>query len=122
MHVTDTDVPRIPGSEAADAEAFTIRWDDDGDVLRATVSGELDLQTEPQLIAEVRRRLAGCDASRVVLDVADVSFLDSSGLRALLRSRDEATRAGKTMRLAVRTGPVTRLLELSGVDTWFSYA
>jgi anti-sigma B factor antagonist len=53
------------------------------------VSGEVDMDThralEEAIVGVVRRR-----GGPVVVDLADVSFLDSSGVRALLPVRQEA--------------------------------
>ena len=43
------------------------------------LSGELDMATAPQLRAALQR-LLDAGASRVVVDVADLSFCDSTGL------------------------------------------
>lgn len=93
----------------------------DGDVLRVTVSGELDLQVEPQVVEAVRDALDAGGAGRLVLDVTAVEFIDSSGLRALLTSCTLAGRAGMDASLAVAPGPVPRLLQVAGVRDWFSY-
>lgn len=93
----------------------------DADVLRVTVSGELDLQVEPQVVEVVRGALEDGGADRLVLDVTRVEFIDSSGLRALLTSCTLARRAGLDAVLAVAPGPVPRLLQVAGVRDWFSY-
>jgi anti-sigma B factor antagonist len=76
------------------------------------LSGELDLAAAPA----IRERLAHArtaGARGVVLEMADVTFLDSSALRELL-SADAALRAdGAQLVLAAVRPPVERLLELT---------
>jgi anti-anti-sigma factor len=51
-----------------------------------------------------------------------VTFIDSSGLRALLRCRDAATAQDVPFALAVGENPqVKRLLDIAGVEGWFTY-
>jgi anti-anti-sigma factor len=78
------------------------------------VDGELDIATAPELeSALLRARPRG---ERVILDLAELRFMDSTGLRVLLR----ATKAAKDGRweLFLRNVPhnVRRLFALSGVQ------
>ena len=80
-----------------------------------TVGGELDLVTAGELEDFA---LGACrPGDQVVLDLADVSFLDCSGLRALLRVHHQVHRWGGVSRL-VAPAPVVgrRVLEITGVD------
>jgi anti-sigma B factor antagonist len=76
------------------------------------LSGELDLAAAPA----IRERLADArtaGARGIVLDMTEVTFLDSSALRELLRA-DAALRAdGALLVLAGVRPPVERLLELT---------
>ena len=56
-----------------------------------------------------------------VLDLRDVGFIDSSGLRGLLLCRDQAAALGIEFSLAVAKGTVSRLLDVAGVQDWFTY-
>jgi anti-anti-sigma factor len=101
---------------------FTVHVEEDGPTLRGTVVGELDLLTEPELVGTVCQALEGTDATSIVLDLRHVRFVDSSGLRGLLVCRDHAADRKMGFFLAVAEGPVTRLLDVAGVRTWFTYA
>jgi anti-anti-sigma factor len=76
-----------------------------------TVAGELDLDTSDELIAQVRAAQGDGD---LVLEFGQVTFIDSSGVRALLRAADRLASQG---RLIVRdpSPPVRRVLELMGL-------
>ena len=65
---------------------------------------------------EVRARLAALvrgNHARIVLDLARVTFMDSSTLRELLRAELALRAGGGRMVLAAPTRPVERLLELT---------
>jgi anti-anti-sigma factor len=83
-----------------------------------TVSGEVDLATAPALqtalLAMVER---GSD--KVILDMAEVTFMDSSGLSALLAARD-AGGEDFEMVLVVGPGMVRRLLETTAIGSLFT--
>ena len=69
--------------------------------------------TAPQLLTEVLERTPRLD--RVEIGMAEVSFMDSSGLRALL----ELDRRNIAVRLVDLSASVDRMLQLSGIDHIF---
>lgn len=92
-----------------------------GDVVRLHVRGELDLVSESEFTAQLLQSL-GEEVRRVVVDLTDVEFIDSCGLRALLTGRDAARQAGRELVLSLTDGPVSQLLDIAGVRDWFTYA
>ena len=100
---------------------FTVHLEEVDGTLRGTVVGELDLATEPELVGAFCQALDQTSATASVLDLRQVGFLDSCGLRALLLCRDEAVAKGIAFSLAIEKGPVSRLLDLAGVRDWFAY-
>jgi anti-anti-sigma factor len=108
-------------NETIDDVPFEVVAEQDGRELRLRVSGELDLHREADLRSAFATAFDGTDVDRLVLDVRALQFLDSSGLRALLTCRDRTRAAGVSFVLAVAPGPVTRLLQVAGVVTWFDY-
>ena len=91
-------------------DGFAIRSERTGTTARIVVSGELDIATATHLREHMSRQLAE-PTELVVLDLTDVSFIDSTGLYALL---DAA--AQDATRLRVVPSPVClRLFELAGV-------
>lgn len=84
--------------------------------LRAALSGEIDLST----VAAVQERLdAALDGgvALLVVDLREVTFLDSSGLRLILQLDQRQRTAGA--RLALVHGPrrVRRVFELTSTDS-----
>ena len=85
------------------------------------VSGEIDITTAPELAAFITAASAGGSLA-MGIDLTDVTFLDSSGVRVLVRAAQEAAQAGT--RLAVLCPPgntpvrhVMDILQLSSVMT-----
>ena len=83
------------------------------DRVRIAPVGELDIATTPEL-EETIRELVESGFDQVVLDLADVEFLDSTGLRLILRWHASAQQDG--LRFWVRPGPpaVQKLFTLTG--------
>jgi anti-anti-sigma factor len=80
---------------------------------RLRITGELDLATCSELAA----RLAAAAERReqVLLDIHDLEFMDSTGLRLLLEAAGEAARDGWNLTITRPPhGAVLRLLELTG--------
>ena len=81
---------------------------------RVLVGGEIDAASAPHLAAVIDPLVAEPDAS-VVVNLADVTFMDSSGLRTLVRAANEAKDSGGSLVLARASGAVVRLLEVTGL-------
>ncbi|WP_067174694.1 STAS domain-containing protein [Microtetraspora niveoalba] len=79
------------------------------------VAGELDLFTAPILRDEIRDAIMQ-DGATVVLDLADLSFMDSSGLSVLIEAWRLATSEGGGVCLAAPQPPVARILRTTGLD------
>jgi anti-anti-sigma factor len=78
------------------------------------VAGEIDLATAPAFCAAL---LAGVHQSpRFVVDMSGVTFLDCSGLSALLTAVRCVRLSGGGMHLVVVAGVVARLVTLTGLD------
>lgn len=74
--------------------------------------GELDVASAPRLLDAVHEVTGSATDGAVVIDMAGVGFMDSSGLRALLDCERSARVAGLGFALARPTDSVRRVLEL----------
>jgi anti-sigma B factor antagonist len=83
--------------------------------------GELDLANVGDVEQEVRALYAR-DFPTVVLDLRELSFIDSTGLRLLLRLEALASGEQRSFAIANGTGPARRLLELTGLTDHFAKA
>lgn len=105
------------------APNFVVQCRASDGTLHVRITGELDLSAEPTLIEALSDYLTKHQMSRVVVDVTATTFIDSSGLRALLRCRDIASRAQAAPALILGGNDrVQRLLAIAGVTDWFDYA
>ena len=86
------------------------------------MGGEIDGLTADQMEAALLTAEAGVAApdGHLRLDLRDVPFMDSSGLRVLLDVTDRMRRRGGDLVLVAPTAPVIRLLELSQLDDHFT--
>jgi anti-sigma B factor antagonist len=107
-------------SEFPIPEAFSVRLERRGDAAVVVPTGELDLATAPALEASLNRAFAD-DVPRVVLDLRELEFIDSSGLRTLLTARRQADDAGKPFSLVAGHRGLERTLEIAGVHKVFSW-
>jgi anti-anti-sigma factor len=85
----------------------------DSDPPRLELAGELDLSTAPSFAAHLRTvRLPG----EVLVDLRDVSFMDSRGMLALIDAQRDLRLHGGELVLAEVSDPVRKVLELTA--TW----
>ena len=86
--------------------------------LRLTLAGEFDMGE----VAYFRKAIQGPDESwqRVVVEMRDVAFMDSSGLQELLHFQERVREMGRELVLSRPSVAVLRLLELTGVDSHFT--
>jgi anti-sigma B factor antagonist len=94
------------------AATWTIERADDSATGRVIVSGQFDLAAEESFVAEVGALLAdGVSTAR--LDFAGVDFIDSSGVRAILRLR---VAHPDGVHLTEVSPAVDRVLQIAGIS------
>ena len=101
-------------------EAFTVRTEVHGDASVVVPTGELDLATAPAL-EEALARSFDSGSARVVLDLRELEFIDSSGLRTLLTARRQSEDAGTQFSLVAGHRGLERTLEIAGVHKVFDW-
>lgn len=79
------------------------------------VEGEIDLATVGDLQSAIDGVFSKGDGALVV-DLTSTSFMDSTGLKALVMADRRFSAAERGFAVAVSGGPVSRLIDLSGVD------
>jgi anti-sigma B factor antagonist len=98
--------------------ALDVRTDGDDQIL-ITADGEIDLYTEPLLREALFAALAQDSAHTVLVDMSAVSFLDSTGINALVKAHHAATGTNRTVRLRNPQPRVTRVLRITGLERTF---
>ena len=76
--------------------------------------GELDLTGAPRIEEQVQSALLD-GTGAFVLDLSELTFMDSTGVNALLRARSLLGRERRDLVVVCPAGPVRRVLELIGV-------
>lgn len=79
-------------------------------------SGELDLQTAPQLREHITGLVVTRSRPRVILDLAGLRFCDSTGLGVLIALHKRLHAATGALVLAGLTGQPLQLLNRTGLD------
>jgi len=101
-------------------EAFSVRTEQYGEAAVVIPTGELDLATAPALEDALARAFEG-GSGRVVLDLRELEFIDSSGLRTLLTARRRADEARSDFSLVAGHRGLERTLEIAGVHKVFQW-
>jgi anti-sigma B factor antagonist len=76
--------------------------------------GELDLASAPLLENEIENASNGT-GSAIVLDLQELQFIDSTGLRIILSAHERAKERGQDFMLTRGSQQVQRLLSITGV-------
>ena len=104
---------REPQGSVTAGQAFNLvtAQEDDATVIR--VAGELDLASADELDQAIRKA-EETGIGTIVVNLSDLSFIDSTGLSVLLRARTRARQDGERLRFVrSRHDAVTRLLALT---------
>jgi anti-anti-sigma factor len=79
------------------------------------LGGTLDLHGAPQLDREIDRLLR-TSTREILVDLRQLEFMDSIGLRSLVRGHRLALRAGVPLWLVRGGAPVAQVLRITGLD------
>lgn len=102
------------GGEPAVNNDFNVEERNEGSAWILAASGELDLRTSPQLEERLDRVWAS-GAELVILDLRQIEFMDSTGLRVLLGAHQRAQETSRRFALVRGADQVERVLTLTGV-------
>jgi len=83
------------------------------------VRGEIDVASAPDFRASLSDVIGG-GPQLVIVDMSEVSFMDSTGLGVLISAEKQIRHAGMDLRLVVTHPQIRKLLELTGLDDVFT--
>jgi len=83
-----------------------------------TVSGRVDSATAPELQGALQA-LLDANRSQIVLELKDVDYMSSAGLRVLVSTQKTAKKNGGALRLAQLSARVKEVFELAGLAPVF---
>lgn len=97
------------------SKPLELKVEDDNGVTRVIAGGELDLATAERLDDELKRQERG-KPEVLVLDLRELTFMDSTGLRTVLAA--DARARERVARLVIVRGPeeVHRVFRLTRMD------
>lgn len=103
-------------SESVIGPTFEIETVDSETHAHLVVRGEIDIKSAPEL----EDALADVDTEMVVIDLSDVSFIDSTGLRVLVMARTRIESDGRGLVVcASDDSAVVRTMRLAGLAADF---
>ena len=112
---------QVSDATASQATAGRLRVNTRVDGRRHTIflSGELDLSSAAFLEDAVAEQ---CEQQpeELLLDVAGLEFMDSSGLRAILQAKEKCEALNCHFDVSPARRPVERTLEMTGVRSWLA--
>jgi anti-sigma B factor antagonist len=107
-------MPQFNPDTSTPSDGFAVTLERDTEGVRVRVVGQLDIAT----VAELDRVLEGLSSDgpgRLLIDLNDVEFMDSTGLATLIRAKHSAESTDRCLTVRHNTPAVRRLLELSGL-------
>lgn len=90
-----------------------------GDVVVVDVSGRITLGEGSSSLRETIRELLAKGHRKILLNLADVSYIDSSGIGELVSGYTSVTNAGGQLKLVNLTKRVNDLLQITKLYTIF---
>jgi anti-sigma B factor antagonist len=97
--------------------ALTVSVTEHNATVMVTVAGELDVSTVPAFNKELSE-LRQNSATTLVLDLSATTFMDSTGLSAVLVSEMHARMRGQRFKVVAGPPHVHELFKLTGVDNF----
>lgn len=89
----------------------------DAEQAMLVLSGDIDLSAIDRLTREAEQCLASPDCTSLLLDLGSVTFIDSSGMGALVSVHHDARARHKSLELGNVPEHVSRLLALTALDS-----
>jgi anti-sigma B factor antagonist len=99
---------------------FELETARDEDAIVLWLRGDVDLRARDRVASTAIDLLA--DEKVVIADLSGVTFLDSSGLSALVQARKAAIRLGRRFAVRSASPPAARVLTVTGLATWLDGA
>jgi anti-sigma B factor antagonist len=97
---------------------FTWAIDHDESVTTVCLNGELDLPAVLACEHSVLEQIQEHAASTVNVELSDLAFIDSTGLRFLLNLKSAMGRRGVRVVVQGVSPAVARVFDVAGVDSW----
>ena len=90
------------------------------DVVCLGVSGDVDMASSAALANTIQEALTAPGVKRVLVDLSQVTFLDSMGINTLVQSHQRAVDQDITVQVVNPSTMALRVLDLTGVRAFLS--
>src|SRR5688500_2410992 len=90
-----------------------------GEIARITLSGDLDFATQKNLSEAIDLALSNPTAKEIQVDMAGVTFIDSSVIRALLMLQERASKINKSLSIWNCNKQIRDTFMIGGFDQLF---
>ncbi len=104
-----------------DGDAMDIQVDQQGNVIVVRPQGDIDISRAPAFrvkLSEAQRQRP----ARLIVDLAEVPYMDSSGVATLVEAMQHARKSGTKLVLCALQAKVLSIFEIARLDTVFVIA
>ena len=82
-------------------------------------NSDIDMSRSPELRSVLRQEMGG-DTHKVVIDLEDVEYMDSSGLATLVEAMRNASGSNSKLVICNMSTKVSAIFEIARLDSFFS--
>jgi anti-anti-sigma factor len=107
------------GAKSEDAE-FQVEIDASDSAVTLTVRGDIDIATVSELESARAEALAR-EPRKLMIDLAQVGFVDSSGVKFLIDTQRRAAREGWQLALRRPPEPAMKVFVITGADRYLPF-
>jgi anti-sigma B factor antagonist len=105
----------FPAIVRAVVSLLDLQTETQGDAVRIALTGELDISTAPRVEEELRR-VEEDQPAVIVLDLRELEFMDSTGLRVIVSADARARDDSRSLRLVRGPEAVQRIFRVTRLD------
>jgi anti-anti-sigma factor len=92
-----------------------------GQIANIILSGEIDYSSQEAFREAANRAVTAADVQEIRVHFSEVTFVDSSCIRALLTLQKQADQRDIPVRLVDCNDPIRDIFEIGGFDTMFTF-
>jgi len=94
-------------------DEFSISNSHSGKVAIVTIAGRVDSASAPTMDAELEKAVS--ENKKIVLDLKDVAYMSSAGVRALVKALRHSHKSHGSLKLARVSDPILEILHTTGM-------
>jgi anti-sigma B factor antagonist len=102
------------------AESLTVRSEAIEGAVVVTPTGDIDLAGSPTLRQEIKKVQTTDKPARLIINLANVPYMDSSGVATLVEAMQNARRSNSKLVLCALQDRVRSIFEIARLDTVFT--